>query len=582
MKYNLIAQPKEHYSPMQQILVNRGIQAKEIERYLKTTDIEIINVLNLDNVELGAERLLLHMRDDHDALIQVDSDCDGYTASATLINYLYKVNPQWVINHLEIRVHDGKEHGVVLESVDYDRHKLVIIPDAGSNQYEEHKALKEKGIDVLVLDHHEADKVSEDAIVINNQLSPNYENKALSGVGIVYKFCCLLDEILQIEEADKGLDLVALGMIADMMDLRAFETRHLITKGLTNIRNPFFQGLIERQSYSLGGSITPIGVAFYIAPLINATIRVGTQTEKEIMFKAMLNHMAYEQIPSTKRGCKGKFETVLEQAVRNGTNVRNRQKRTRDAGMAEVERIIQEQGLEKNKVILVETTDILDKNLTGLVANQIMAKYQKPTLLLRRVEDEDGVVTLQGSGRGYDKSELSDLKEFLHQSKYFDYTEGHANAFGAGLQERFVDEFIEYANHKLASYDFTACYDVDFIYIANDFKAQDIIDIGTMKSLWGKGIDESHIVIKGIKVTKENITLMSRDKNPTLKIVLPNGVSLIKFGSSEEEYKSLYKKEGFIEIDVIGTCAINEWMGNITPQVLVKELEVIGQQEYYF
>ena len=63
----------------------------------------------------------------------------------------------------------------------------------------------------------------------------------------------------------------------------------------------------------------------------------------------------------------------------NATNVRNRQKRTRDAGMMEAEKIIAENNLDENKVILVNTTNILDKNLTGLVANQIMAKYQKPT-----------------------------------------------------------------------------------------------------------------------------------------------------------------------------------------------------------
>ena len=102
-----------------------------------------------------------------------------------------------------------------------------------------------------------------------------------------------------------------------------------------------------------------------------------------------------------------------------------------------------------------------------------------------------------------------------------------------------------------------------------------------MKPLWGKGLDEAFVVIKGVKVTKTNATLMSRDKNPTLKITLPNGTSLIKFGSSEEEYNSLLT-DGYVEVDVLGTTTINEWMGNITPQILVKELEVVGQQAYYF
>ena len=532
MKYKLIAEPNKNYSPMQQILVNRGIAPQDIEGYIKSTDADILPNELLDNIEYAAVTILTCMRDRKKMFVQVDSDCDGYTASASLINYLYKIDPEYVNNYLQIRVHNGKEHGIIPSTVGDDI-SLVIIPDAGSNQYDEHKELKDRGIDVVVIDHHEAEKVSEDAIVVNNQLSENYPNKNLSGVGVVYKLCCVMDKIMEVAEADSTLDLVALGMIADMMDLRSVETKHLIGKGLANIQNPFFKGLVERQSYSLGGTITPIGVAFYIAPLVNATIRVGTQQEKETMFKAMLSHLAYEQIPSTKRGCKGQFETTVEQAVRNATNVRNRQKRTRDAGMMEVEKIIAENNLNDNKVILVNTTNILDKNLTGLVANQIMAKYQKPTLLLREVVCE------------------------------------------------FADDFIAYANKELANYDFTACYDVDFIYNVNDFKPQDILDIASMKSLWGKGLEEAFVVIKGVKVTKSNITLMSRDKNPTLKITLPNGTSLIKFGSSEEEYNSLLT-DGYVEVDVLGTTTINEWMGNITPQILVKELEVIGQQAYYF
>ena len=92
---------------------------------------------------------------------------------------------------------------------------MVIIPDAGSNQYEEHKKLKENGIDVLVLDHHEASHYSEDAVVVNNQLSESYQNKTLSGVGVVYKFLQYFDSQIGTKDADEALDLVALGMIAE-------------------------------------------------------------------------------------------------------------------------------------------------------------------------------------------------------------------------------------------------------------------------------------------------------------------------------------------------------------------------------
>ena len=578
MKYKLIAKPNKNYSPMQQILVNRGIDVKDIEHYLKTSDADILNPDLLDNMIEGVKRLISAIKNQEKIFLIVDCDADGFTASAALVNYIYKVFPS-AMDLLSIQLHEGKEHGIEekwLEEIIANEYKLVICPDASSNDYKQHKFLKDNGIDVLVLDHHDAEEVSENAIIINNQLS-DYPNKTLSGVGIVYKFCSKIDELMKIKEADTILDLVSLGMIADMMDMRNFETKHLIQKGLTRIENPFFKALVERQAYSIGETVTPIGVAFYIAPLINATIRVGTQNEKEVMFKAMLNHCAYDMIPSTKRGEKGKTEAVVVQAVRNATNVRNRQKKARDNGFEYVEQIIAANNLDKNKIIVVQVSEDLDKNLTGLIANQLMAKYQKPVLLVR--ETDEGL--LQGSARGYDKSELKDLKSFLLESGFMEYAEGHAAAMGVGIYKDKVNALVDYSNTVLANYDFSACYDVDYEYMSNDFKAQDIIDIGSMKSLWGKGVDEAMVVIKGIKITSNNITLMSANKNPTIKITLQNGTSLIKFGASQSEFESL-KSSGYTEIDVIGTCAINEWQGMITPQILIKDYEVVGKQDYYF
>ena len=578
MKYKLIAKPNKNYSPMQQILVNRGIDVKDIEHYLKTSDADILNPDLLDNMIEGVKRLISAIKNQEKIFLIVDCDADGFTASAALVNYIYKVFPS-TMDLLSIQLHEGKEHGIEekwLEEIVANEYKLVICPDASSNDYNQHKFLKDNGIDVLVLDHHDAEEVSENAIIINNQLS-DYPNKTLSGVGIVYKFCSKIDELMKIKEADTILDLVSLGMIADMMDMRNFETKHLIQKGLTRIENPFFKALVERQAYSIGETVTPIGVAFYIAPLINATIRVGTQNEKEVMFKAMLNHCAYDMIPSTKRGEKGKTEAIVVQAVRNATNVRNRQKKARDNGFEYVEQIIAANNLDKNKIIVVQVSEDLDKNLTGLIANQLMAKYQKPVLLVR--ETDEGL--LQGSARGYDKSELKDLKSFLLESGFMEYAEGHAAAMGVGIYKDKVNALVDYSNTVLANYDFSACYDVDYEYMSNDFKAQDIIDIGSMKSLWGKGVDEAMVVIKGIKITSNNITLMSANKNPTIKITLQNGTSLIKFGASQSEFESL-KSSGYTEIDVIGTCAINEWQGMITPQILIKDYEVVGKQDYYF
>lgn len=579
---------------VERVLSNRGISPMNIKHYLNTTDDDILNPAQIMNIKEGVKILIKHINNNDKILIQVDSDCDGYTSAAALINYLNCLFPAYVQNNISYRIHDGKEHGIIVDAVPKDV-KLVIAPDSSSNDYEEHKTLHDKGIDVLVIDHHEADKISEYACIINNQLC-DYPTKSLSGVGMVYKFCSYIDEILNVDYANQFLDLVALGMIADMMDLRDFETRHLITRGLEKIRNPYFNGMVKKNEFSLRDGITPIGIAFYIAPYVNATIRMGDYEEKMTLFESMLDYKGYEQIPSTKRGCKGQLETRVEQACRNSTNIKSRQTKARDSALEIIENIIKENNLLDNKILMIklDNNHTVDKNLTGLIANQLMAKYQRPVLLLNKVItthtylNEDGskeildVITWEGSGRGYDKSRFDNLREFLKNSDLVMYAEGHANALGVGVEDTFFDLLVKYSNQALENFDFSPCYKVDFIFDGSNFKGTDIIEIAELKSIWGQGIDEPYVAIENIKVSKDNITLMSANKNPTLKITLSNGASLIKFKSSEEEYEKLKSDLGCNTINVIGRCERNIWNGTVSPQIIIEDYEITSETKYYF
>ena len=107
--------------------------------------------------------------------------------------------------------------------------------------------------------------------------------------------------------------------------------------------------MVKKNEFSLRDGITPIGVAFYIAPYVNATIRMGDQEEKLMLFESMLDFRGYEQVPSTKRGCKGQMETRVEQACRNCANIKNRQTKARDSALETIENIIEKNNLLENK-----------------------------------------------------------------------------------------------------------------------------------------------------------------------------------------------------------------------------------------
>ena len=605
MKYQLIKPVNENYNAVEQILTNRGIPYNKLEHYLNTTDEDIHSFILLgeDNLYRAAVAIMKCVRDNLKVLIIVDSDCDGFTSAATLINYLHDLFPAWVENNLVWFIHEGKQHGLSdLTPQDVEEISLIIAPDSSSNDYAEHQMYNGLGVDVIVLDHHEAEKISENAIVINNQLC-DYPNKHMSGVGIVWQFCRYLDSLLGVNYADEYLDLVALGMDADMMSMTSFETKHLINKGLSQVKNPFFAAMVDKNQFSMKGQVTPIGVAFYVAPYVNAMVRSGTQQEKEIVFQSMLKFRAFEKIPSNKRGHRpGEMEQLYVQAIRTATNVKNRQTRAQDAGMAFLEKMIEDQNLLDHKVLtfLLEPGDI-DRNIAGLIANKFMAKYQKPCCILTKVTDMSGgnmipleegdvqikfeptefKVSYQGSARGCDKTGITEFKDICEQTDCILFAEGHQGAFGLGVEMDELSTFIQKTDEILKDTSDEAVYYVDYIYDGVNVKPEHILDIAGLGHLWGKDVDEPLIAIKGLKVTKDMVTLMSPDNKPTLKITLPNKVSLIKFGSSIEEYDSL-AKNGYVEIDVIGKCNKNEWNGWVTPQVFIDDYEVVDHVKYIF
>ena len=579
MNYQIIAPRTAGISPIEQVLLNRGIEYEDINHYLHTTDEDILPPSSIARLKEGVQMLIKHIFEEHKIFVQVDSDCDGFTSSAVLLNYLNSIFPGFTQNNIVYRLHKGKQHGLLLETIPEDV-RLVIAPDSSSNDYEVHEALARRGVDVLVIDHHEADQISEYACVVNNQLC-DYPTKSLSGVGMVYKFCSYIDELLGIDNANNYLDLVALGIIADVMMMRDFETKHLINLGLKNIINPYFRGMTIKNEYSLGTDITPFGVAFYIAPYINAATRCGTQEEKLILFESMLEFKAYDMIPSTKRGFKGAYETRVEQACRNCTNIKNRQNKARDASLKIIEQIIEQEDLLKNQIIIVklDSDHSIDRNLTGLVATKIANEYQKPTLVLNETVQEDESIIWAGSGRIFSQSNFTTFRSFVADSGYVLYGQGHEGAFGCAIEDQNVQLFTNYANRSLVNFDFTPKYNIDLEYDASLLTGEDILCIANYDHIWGQGVEEPFILIKNLKVNKDNIQLL---KGTTLKITAPGNFSFIKFGSSQEEYDALYSDLGYVSIDIIGHFQKNVWNGNISPQVLIEDFEIINRTVYYF
>ena len=589
MEYKLIAERQDGTSLLEQILLNRGFKTREdIQHFLSTDENDLIDPLKLDHMYEGAQMLIKHIDNNDKAVIIIDSDADGYTSSAIFMNYLNHFFPAWIQNNVDYYIHSGKQHGLVDFMDEYDwlgkNIYLVICPDSASNDYEQHQILSKHNIDCLILDHHEADGgYSQYACTINNQLSKDYPTKSLCGAAVVWKFCCFLDEIMKTNYAIDYEDLAALGLISDMMDQRDFETHQIIKDGMLRIRNPFFVEMMNRQKYQFEGGITPIGIAFYITPYINAMTRSGTMEEKQLMFEAMLEWRSNDLIPSTKRGCKGQVEPRHEQAGRTCVNVKSRQKRSQDVSLAYVEDLIEKENLLQHKVLIVRVdANQVDKNLAGLIANQLAPKYARPTLILRIIEDEDGNIVYSGSGRNYGHSHLEDFREFCNKTNLTIFAQGHANAFGIAIKDKDFNSFVEVTDALLADFNFNPCYFVDIEVSAEELSDNEVFAIGSNADIWGQCLDEPLIAITNIKIDSDGIQYIGQKKD-TLKLTFPGRkTSMIKFRVKDEEKEALDSQGGTITLTAIGKCALNHYMGSVTPQVLLEDFEIVKRTKWDF
>ena len=568
MQYQLIGKNDYMNEPIRTILHNRDIE--DIDSFLNVSIKDTHSYKLLDNIDKAVDCLLSHLKNESKIYIKIDGDCDGYTSAAVLFNYIEYICPD--VN-LIWEAPTGKEHGIIMNNIPEDVN-LVIIPDAGSNQFKEHKALKEKGIDCIVLDHHKAKK-SKNAIVVNNQTC-DYPNKNLSGVGIVYKFCKALDDKLNIKYADNFLDLVALGNIADVMDLRNLETRYYALKGLENIENPFFKALLKKQEYSTKGEVNIITISFYIAPLINACTRFGSYEEKRNMFLAFIG--SNDTLPYKKRGATEEIQQPITEAMaRICYNIKQRQNRERDKNLAAIEERIEEKNLLDNKVLIVDVTEQLDPNLTGLVATQLANKYKRPALLLRYNKDKE---FFGGSARGYEKGFIKDIRQFLTDSNKFIYAQGHPNACGIGVTAENIVEANEMFNEQLKDVEFEDIYNVDFVIPAKNLTKEFVVDINRYNDLWGGGVDVPTIVFTGLVVIADDIEILGKNQN-TIKFKYKD-IEFIKYNTTEEETTNIKTTAKTIEVDVIGRCNMNEWKGKMTPQVIVNDFEVRKTKKFVF
>ena len=519
MEYKLYKSKHNSINYIKQILYNRGIE--DVELYLNLNSSVEHDYKLLDNIDKAVEVFEKHYCK-HDCIgIIPDPDVDGICSSAELYLYINSMKSDYpikILYHTETKVHGLRDITVP------DEVKLLIVADAGTNDVNECKAIYERGIDIIILDHHEMDVENNPyAVIVNNQCSKNYPNKQLCGTGIVYKFLQALDDYYWNEYADNYLDLVALANISDVMDMRSFETRYLVDKGIANIKNNMFKQLIEAQDFSIQGNVTIHNIQWYITPLINALIRIGSNEEKELLFKAFIEQN--ESFTYKKRATKDHpseiiEENIYEHVARLCKNIKSKQDRIKEKNVNEISQmVICNPDNKTNKVIVIDATENLDQGLTGVVAMKIADLFQKPCVLLKRYYDSEyNRYIYSGSARNINHSPIESLKDVISETGSFMLAQGHNNAFGVKLSVDKKDEAIDKLNSILKDINYDHVYYVDFCLDNRLYEDRlEILSIilasNNMKMLIGQGIDEPMVAVKNIILHKNDVSVFGKNED---------------------------------------------------------------------
>lgn len=576
MKYELIKNSANDMGHLiRTVLNNRGIA--NIEEFMNSNkeDLEQNSFSDLNNITNGVELLLKHIQQQNMISLIVDPDVDGICSSAILYNYLENMVQEENLPKIQwdIVTHSGKGHGFSSDIEINPQTKLIITPDGGSNDFEEHKKWKNLGVDILVIDHHVVEKESEDAVVINNQTSERYKNKAFSGVGVVYRFLQAIDDNKFSFNADNYLDLVALGNIADVMDTSDYETRYFIQQGIMkdNLKNPFLKILVKKTGVDVGNDlekyIYPIDVSFKIAPLVNALLRLGTTEEKAKLFTCFISP---EEELSTRKG-------ICKEVINKMQEYKENQDEEKQKLLEDVAEVITSQDLDCPVLLLDVSGMVSNTEIVGLTAMNLASVYKRP-VILGTLNKNFG--TISGSVRVNNGFPDVNFKDTCVNSGLFDFAQGHQQAFGHSYKLENKQKIQDYFKTVYGKEALQNHHIVDFIIPQiQDLSTSDFFLIQTYKSLWGKGVEEPTFVIENIPLYPMSLETLGK-KGDTIKYT-HSRIEFMFFRCSPEEKIRKWangldfdpKKQ--YAINVIGKLGVSSFAGRVKNQMIVDDYEIV-------
>ena len=399
------------------VLLGRGYtDAADAKKFLDKNSESFYSAYLLRDMDKAVDRIKKAIDGKEKIVVYGDYDVDGITSTALIVEFLSSCGVK-ADYYIPDRGNEG--YGInkaAVEKIANSGATLLISVDTGITACEETEYAKSLGVDVIITDHHECKDVLPNAVAVINpkRIDSEYPFKDLAGVGVAFKLVCAVSGKSESEILDKYADIVALGTIADVVNLQD-ENRIIAARGIEKIsENPNIGLSAVISTLSLKQKWNNCAVVSYsIAPRLNAAGRMSSAGT------------AVELLLTKDKGEAQALAQVLDEENRN---------------RQQEEKVIFEQAVEilnsrdiSNKKVLVLAKRNWHHGIIGVVASRLCEKYNK-TCILISIEDE----WCKSSGRSaegfnlYDA--LTDCADILEKFG------GHAYAAGFSIKEEYIEE----------------------------------------------------------------------------------------------------------------------------------------------
>ena len=547
-----------HIDPViARLIRNRDvIEEEKIREYLLGTVEELPSPWLMKDMEKATD--LLEKKIQQHAKIRIigDYDIDGVTSTYILLKGLKRIGAD-VDTYIPDRVSDGYGiHGHLIDKAEADGIDTIVTCDNGISAAAEIQTAKNKGITVIITDHHEVPYREEngerqmvlppaDAILNPKQYDCPYPNKNLCGAVVAFKYITALYERFGVsgKELEDYYELAAIATVGDVMDLQG-ENRILVKEGLRRLKNTQNMGLQEliRANGLEDGKITAYHIGFVLGPCINASGRLDTAARSLALLNAQTKDEAARLAGDL---------TALNQS----------RKALTEKGKEEAIQIIETTELKNDRVLVVYLPDC-HESLAGIIAGRLREKYHKPAFVLTK-----GEKSAKGSGRSIESYSM--YEELVKCADLMIQFGGHPMAAGLSIEEKNIERFRKQLNVNctLTEEEMRPKIVID-VPMPVSYITRKLIEQISLLEPFGKGNTKPIFAQKGLKVLDSCI--IGKNKNVVkLKFLDPQGTAIegIYFGEAEDFINFIREKD---TVSVTYYPEINRFRGRESLQIIIQ------------